>query len=135
MKLHHYGYAVKSIEKSFKEFEKLGYRATTEVITDPIQGVHLLFLSNDTDHLIELVSPIDEEKESPVTKILQKNGPSLYHICYEVDSLEEAIKDLKSKRFVVVLNPTPAVAFNNRRISFLYNSHLGLIEILEKYNA
>lgn len=132
MKLHHYGYAVKSIEKSLKEFEKLGYRATSEVITDPIQGVKLLFINNGSDHLIELVSPIDGEAESPVTKILRKNGATLYHVCYEVEDIELSINDLKSKRYIVVLNPTPAVAFDNRRISFLYNPNLGLIEILEK---
>lgn len=132
MKLHHYGYAVKSIEKSLKEFEKLGYVAKSEVITDVVQRVNLLFVNNGSDHLIELVAPIDEKIESPVTKILKKNGATLYHICYEVESIEETINDLKSKRYMVLLNPTPAVAFNNRRISFLYNPNLGLIEILEK---
>lgn len=132
MKLHHYGYAVKSIEKALTEFEKLGYIAQSEIIIDPIQGVKLLFLNNGSDHLIELVSPIDKEIESPITKILQKNGATLYHICYEVENMEESVNNLKSNRYVVVLNPTPAVAFDNRRICFLYNPNLGLIEILEK---
>lgn len=132
MKLHHYGFATKSIEKSLKEFQKLGYSATTEKITDLIQGVELLFINNGYDHLIELVAPIDGQEESPVTKILQKNGASLYHICYKVNDIEQSIIDLKQQRFVVVLPPTPAIAFANRRISFLYNTHIGLIEILEK---
>ncbi|MDD1552701.1 lactoylglutathione lyase [Riemerella anatipestifer] len=131
MKLHHYGFATKSIDKSLKEFEKIGYTATSERIIDPIQGVELLFIGNDTSHLIELVSPLDKN-DSPVTKILQKNGASLYHICYEVEDLDVTIEDFKKKKFLLVLAPTPAVAFNNRRISFMYNTHLGLIEFLEK---
>lgn len=131
MKLHHYGFATKSIDKSLKEFEKIGYTATSEKIIDPIQGVALLFIGNDMNHLIELVSPLDKN-DSPVTKILQKNGASLYHICYEVEDLDVTIEDFKKKKFLLVLAPTPAVAFNNRRISFMYNTHLGLIEFLEK---
>ncbi|MDY3428149.1 VOC family protein [Riemerella anatipestifer] len=131
MKLHHYGFATKSIDKSLKEFEKIGYTAASEKIIDPIQGVELLFIGNDTNHLIELVSPLDKN-DSPVTKILQKNGASLYHICYEVEDLDVTIEDFKKKKFLLVLAPTPAVAFNNRRISFMYNTHLGLIEFLEK---
>jgi methylmalonyl-CoA/ethylmalonyl-CoA epimerase len=130
MKLHHYGFAAKSIEKSLREFEKLGYKAVSEQIHDPVQGVNLLFINNGYDHLIELVSPAGEE--SPVTKILGKNGSSLYHICYEVAHLDTVIDDLKSKRFIVVLPPTPAIAFQNRNISFLYNPSTGLIELLEK---
>ena len=30
MKLHHYGFATKSIEKSLKEFERIGYHALSE---------------------------------------------------------------------------------------------------------
>lgn len=98
MKLHHYGFATKSIDKSLKEFEKIGYTATSEKIIDPIQGVELLFIGNDTSHLIELVSPLDKN-DSPVTKILQKNGASLYHICYEVEDLDVTIEDFKKRNF------------------------------------
>ncbi|MBV7440774.1 VOC family protein [Weeksellaceae bacterium TAE3-ERU29] len=131
MKLHHYGFATNSIDKSLKEFQNIGYKAVSDKIIDTIQGVELQFIDNGSDHLIELVAPLDK-KDSPVTKILQKSGCSLYHICYEVEDIEKSIEFLKSKRYILVLKPTPAVAFDNRRISFLYNTHLGLIEILEK---
>lgn len=130
MKVHHYGLATKSIEKSVKAFVSLGYKTTSEVIFDPLQGVNLLFLKNENDHLIELVEPA--QIDNPVSKILTKVGNSLYHICYEVDNLDESIATLKKERFMVVLEPTPAIAFNNKRISFLYNPALGLIELLEK---
>lgn len=132
MKLHHYGFATKSLHETQKEFEKLGYNTIGGEIIDEIQGVRLQFINNGCDHLIELVAPIQNDIESPVTKILQKNGSNIYHICYEVENIEETISLLKSNRYLVVLKPTPAVAFNNRRISFLYNSNVGLIEILEK---
>jgi len=65
MKLHHYGFATKSIEKSLNEFEKIGYQAISEKIIDPIQGVELLFINNENNHPIELVAPLDGN-ESPI---------------------------------------------------------------------
>ena len=130
MKVHHYGLATKSIEKSIKSFLNLGYQTASDIIFDPIQGVNLLFLKNENNHLIELVEPAQEE--NPVSKILAKSGTSLYHICYEISNFNEKIKELKKQRFAVVLPPTPAVAFSNRKICFLYNPSVGLIELLEK---
>ena len=130
MKVHHYGLATKSIEKSIKAFLTLGYETCSEIIFDPIQGVNLLFLKNENDHLIELVEPAQDE--NPVSKILAKSGSSLYHICYEIEDFDLKIEELKKQRFVQVIPPTPAVAFDGRRICFLYNPTLGLIELLEK---
>lgn len=129
MKIHHYGMATKSIIKSVSAFLSLGYKATSEVIYDSIQGVNLLFLKNENDHSIELVEPA--VGDNPVSKILAKTGTSLYHICYEVEDIVAKIKELNSQRFVVVLEPTPAIAFENRKICFLYNPSVGLIELLE----
>ncbi len=131
LKLHHYGFATKSINKSLEEFGELGYKSTSELVRDNIQGVDLLFIKNDNDHLIELVAPI-EGIEGPVSRILKKSGSTLYHICYEVDDLGLTIRSLIEKKFILLMNPTPAIAFNNREICFLYNSHLGLIELLQK---
>ena len=89
-----------------------------------------MFLKNENDHLIELVEPAQDE--NPVSKILAKSGSSLYHICYEIEDFDLKIEELKKQRFVQVIPPTPAVAFDGRRICFLYNPTLGLIELLEK---
>lgn len=130
MKVHHYGLATKSIEKSIKPFLILGYEICSETIFDPLQGVNLLFLKNANDHLIELVEPAQEE--NPVSKIIAKSGTSLYHICYEIEEFDTKIEELKKQRFAQIISPTPAIAFDGRRICFLYNPTLGLIELLEK---
>ena len=130
MKVHHYGLATKSITKSVKMFRALGYSECSDVIFDPLQGVNLLFLKNENDHLIELVEPA--EAENPVSKILAKSGSSLYHICYEIDNIDEKIEELKQQRFTQIMPPTPAIAFDGRKICFFYNSTLGLIELLER---
>lgn len=130
MTVHHYGIATKSIEKSVKYFLALGYEKSSLTIFDKIQGVNLQFLKNAHSHCIELVEPVNAE--SPVSKILATSGTSLYHICYEVEDLVDTIESLKKQRYMLVLPPVPAIAFDKRKICFLYNPSVGLIELLEK---
>lgn len=128
--LHHYGFATSDITATANTYEILGYTRKSELITDDVQQVKLLFLQKDEDPLVELVEPLNTK--SPVTKILQKNGPILYHSCFEVTDVNDTILDLKQNGFIMVVKPVPAVAFNGRLISFLYHKHIGLIELLQK---
>jgi methylmalonyl-CoA/ethylmalonyl-CoA epimerase len=131
MILHHYGFATSNISETANHFELLGYKkSSTGLIIDPVQNVRLLFLHKDKTPLLELVEPLSDN--SPVSKIIRTNGSTLYHSCYEVDSIEESKNDLRGKGFITIMNPLPAVAFNNRLICFLYNRFIGLIELLEK---
>jgi methylmalonyl-CoA/ethylmalonyl-CoA epimerase len=129
MRLHHYGFATDSIENSASKFEKLGYIRTTSCI-DLIQKVKILFLQLENFHLLELIEPLSED--SPVTKIINKNKATLYHICYEVDVITDSINQLREKGFVLIMKPVPAIEFENRLVCFLYNSHTGVIELLAK---
>ncbi len=131
MILHHYGFATSDINETAKQFEVLGYKKTSAgLIIDPIQNVRLLFLEKDKTPLLELVEPLSDN--SPVSKIIHASGPTLYHTCYEVDSIGESKNNLRKKGFVTIVNPLTAVAFNNRLICFLYSRYIGLIELLQK---
>ena len=57
---------------------------------------------------------------------------SPYHICYELDNINDGILKLKLKKFVPLSKPVPARALNDRLICFLYNRDVGLIELLQK---
>ena len=59
-------------------------------------------------------------------------GVTPYHICYEVDDIYLAVSDLKKKRFIPLFNPIEAVALGNRKICYLFNQAVGLIELLNK---
>jgi methylmalonyl-CoA/ethylmalonyl-CoA epimerase len=69
--------------------------------------------------------------KSPVSKIIEKLGVSPYHICYEVENIAEAIDDLKQKKYMPLSHPVNAVAIDGRKICFLYNKAVGLIELVE----
>ena len=126
---HHIGIAVESIEKTALFYTEAGYKMSDKIF-DSKQNVNISFLKKSDSPLLELVEPVDET--SPVRNILNKIGVSAYHFCYEVDNLEESIAQLRKKRFMLLVKPVEAIAFDNRKICFLYHKDTGLIELLEK---
>ena len=128
-KFEHIGVAVPEIEPTAKVYVEAGY-TQTEPVYDPIQNVHICFLSKDGMPTVELLAPHDST--SPIQKTLDKMGVTPYHTCYEVESIEEAITELRKLRYIVVRKPEPAVAFEGKRVCFLYNKQVGLIEIVER---
>jgi methylmalonyl-CoA/ethylmalonyl-CoA epimerase len=49
-----------------------------------------------------------------------------------VESIEDAVAELRKMRYIVVRKPEPAIAFGNKRVCFLYHKQVGLIEIVEQ---
>ena len=125
---HHIGIACYNIEDTAAFYISQNY-SLTETVYDSIQNVYIAFLSKVNNPLIELISPHDET--SPINKSLQKNGVAPYHICYETQDIDSSILNLKKQKFLVVSNPSPAVAFGGRRVCFLFNKSIGLIELVE----
>lgn len=125
---HHIGYAVKNIQLTADVYIKQGW-STTETVIDNIQNVKICFLFKNNMPLIELIEPIDEF--SPTNQFLNKNGVSTYHICYKVENIIDAIKEYRKLKFIPLFSPVEANALNNKKICYLYNSNIGLIEIVE----
>lgn len=129
---HHLGVAVKSIAKAIPIYQDLfGYELFSGPFDDPIQRVSVCFLRRQaaSEMIVELIAPLGEN--SPIDRILTKGGGA-YHVCYEVENLDETLATLKSKKCIIVSGPVPAVAFNNRRIAWLFTPTQQLIELLEK---
>ena len=81
-----------------------------DVIDDIDRNVHICFGTNGS-YRLELVSPIDKEKPSPVDTYLSKVGPTAYHICYKSSDLERDISELERQGFRVIIPPAFAIAF------------------------
>lgn len=139
MKIHHIGYAVKTLDKATGTFENLGFRFGPR-IDDAKRNVQIAFGENQNCR-IELVAPLDKSHKSPADAYLSRIGPTPYHFCYECADIERAIAELKESGFHTVLPPEPAIAFNGKRVAFLINRNAGLIELAEtppsagEYNA
>lgn len=91
--------------------------------------MNICWLTKEGEPTIELLEPVDEK--SPVVKTLDKNGVSPYHICYVVDDIEAAVKELRLQKFVALGRPVEAVAFRGSKVCFLYSKAAGLIELVE----
>lgn len=79
----HIGWAVNSIEDAMEKFTFLGYTAKENVCIDRTRKVKLALLNDAEGYVIELVAPVAED--SPVSDLLQKVGPTPYHICLTVN--------------------------------------------------
>lgn len=129
--LHHIGYLVKNMDHSLKAFQALGYSLCSEVVFDDLRQSDIAFLSNGGVFCnIELVAPHKESDIYPLLKIY-KNSP--YHLCYEVDGIDEVIKLLKKMGFMMFKKVEPAMAIGpNAKVAFMMNTSIGMIEIVQQ---
>jgi methylmalonyl-CoA/ethylmalonyl-CoA epimerase len=129
---HHVGFVVASIEEAAAGFARsIGASWNGEIFSDPLQVVKVSFFEPVVNGLptLELVEPVGTE--STVYKFLQKGG-GLHHLCYEVDSLERQLEIARSRGSLIARKPMPAVAFQQRRIAWVYTKHKLLLEYLER---
>ena len=110
-------------------FTALGYEREGDVTRDESRGTDILFLEKD-GYVVELVSP--NAPDSVVSGLIKtyKNAP--YHLCYVCENLDEEISKLTGEGYVQIDLPTPAPAIGGKRVSFLMNRFIGMIELLEQ---
>lgn len=129
MKIDHIGYAVKRIDRAQSSFEKLGF-LFGPAIDDTDRNVTISFGEKD-GYRIELVCPLDKKQESPVDQYLNNAVGTPYHICYTSKDFDNEIDVLKKQGFKMIIEPQPAVAFGGKRVVFMMNLGMGLMEIVE----
>lgn len=80
---------------------------------------------------VELVKPTTDD--SGIARFLEKRGPGLHHLCFEVDGLQAILNELKAKG-VRLINETPTIGAGGNRIAFIHpESTQGvLVELYEK---
>lgn len=128
-RLDHIGIAVSSIDDALPIYRALGLEESgRETVSS--QGVVTAFLPLGETRL-ELLEPTGPD--TPIARFLAKRGPGVHHLCFAVDDLEDALKDLTSRGFRLV-NETPVPGADGKRIAFLHPSagHGVLIELSEE---
>jgi methylmalonyl-CoA/ethylmalonyl-CoA epimerase len=131
-KLRHVGVAVPTLGPTTDALSTLfGYKVVSGPFDDPIQKVSVNFLTTSDNDVaeIELIAPLSED--SPITSMLAKGGGAAYHLCFETSDIEQAVAHAKSNGCIVVSPPVPAVAFNGRRIAWIYTRSRQLFELVE----
>lgn len=94
----------------------------------PDQGV-LAALLTLGDSEIELLQPIVED--NGIARYLQTRGEGLHHICFQVDSVDRDLSELKA-RDIELIDQTPRIGIAGR-ICFLHPRamHGTLVELCE----
>jgi methylmalonyl-CoA/ethylmalonyl-CoA epimerase len=127
-KIDHIGVAVVSIEGALPVYRALGLEESRREEV-PAQKVVTAFLPAG-ESSIELLEPTSED--SPVARFLKKRGPGIHHICFAVQDIEAAVRDLAGKGFRLI-NERPAPGADGKKIVFLHPDagHGVLIELSE----
>jgi methylmalonyl-CoA/ethylmalonyl-CoA epimerase len=131
-KLLHVGVAVPSLGPTTELLSTLfGYKVVSGPFDDPIQKVSVNFLAKSNEDVaeIELIAPITED--SPIRSMLAKDGGGAYHLCFETSDIDGALIHAKNNGCIVVSGPVPAVAFQGRRIAWIYTRSRQLFELVE----
>ena len=126
MKFHHIGYLTNDLRISITDFKKLSYKKIKKKIIDSNFKLKIQFLKNK-NNIIELIKP--SPNNYGLINILKKKNYA-YHFAYKVNNLEKTIFKLK-KKFKLIVNPTPAKAFNNKKVAFFTISDGFVIELIQ----
>jgi methylmalonyl-CoA/ethylmalonyl-CoA epimerase len=130
--IHHLGFVVPSISSAAEDFAvSMSARWDGQIVYDPSQRVRVAFFSpaDSRNPVYELVEPADTD--SPVSSFINRPG-GLHHVCYEIDDLVSVLREAVDSGFAIVSDPTPAVAFDGRRIAWVCSKRRFLIEFLER---
>jgi len=95
----------------------------------PDQDVDVAFLPSGESE-IELLEPIGDE--SGVARFLEKRGPGMHHICFEVDDIEAMLVRMKAAG-VPLINEEPTIGTGGKKIAFVHPKGTGgvLVELYE----
>jgi methylmalonyl-CoA/ethylmalonyl-CoA epimerase len=129
LRIDHIGIAVEGIDKSAGFWEK--------TLALPLEGREEIESQQVTTGFLPVGESEIELLEStyeagPVTRFIEKRGPGIHHIAFEVDDIDHALKELKSSG-VRLIDEVPRVGAGNKRIAFIHPKATGgvLVELCE----
>jgi methylmalonyl-CoA/ethylmalonyl-CoA epimerase len=128
-KINHIGIAVQSLEATLPFYrDALGmvFKGEEEVTEQKVK-VAMLQVGESKIELLEPTGP-----DSPIAKFLEKNGPGIHHVAYEVENIEAAIAHMLQQG-ARMIDETPRNGAHGTRIAFVHpkSSHGVLTELCQ----
>ena len=120
-KINHIGIAVTSLDEAlpfYRDNLGMALQGIEEVAEQKVK-VAMLQIGESK---IELLEPTDPD--SPVARFLEKNGPGIHHLAYEVDDIVQAIARLE-KEGARMIDRTPRHGAHGTRIAFVHPKSSG----------
>ena len=128
--IEHLGIAVKNLVNDapfWKHILNID-QISTEVIDD--QGITTDIYDTGKGK-IELLEPTNSD--SVIAKFIEKHGPGIHHVCFEVKNIKNAIKELKESD-IHVLTDNYSIGAEGLKVVFIHPRSTGgvLVELAEK---
>ena len=128
-KINHIGIAVQSLNETlpfYRDGLKMPLCGIEEVADQKVR-VAMLGIGESKIELLEPTSP-----DSPIAKFLDKNGPGIHHIAYEVDDVAQAIEQMIAEG-ARMIDQVPRDGAHGTRIAFVHpkSSHGVLTELCQ----
>lgn len=125
----HVAIVVEDIEAALSFWRDALGLPLTHVEDVPDQESVVAFLPTG-DSEVELVKPTSDT--SGVSRFLQRRGPGIHHICFEVNDLEACLARLEERQ-VRLINREPILGTAGKRIAFIHpeSTHGVLVELYE----
>ena len=128
--IEHLGIAVSSIKDSapfWKHILNIPHRSTETVEKEKV----ITDIYDTGNGKVELLESTSES--SPIENFLKKRGQGIHHVCFEVDDIRLAIKELKANN-IRIINDEPSIGAEGYRIVFIHPKSTGgvLVELAEK---
>jgi len=115
-KINHIGIAVQSLDTTlpfYRDTLSMPFHGIEEVSEQKVR-VAMLGIGESK---IELLEPTSID--SPIARFLEKNGPGIHHIAYQVDDIEAAIARLKSSG-ARMIDEQPRNGAHGTKIAFVH---------------
>ncbi|WP_309087611.1 methylmalonyl-CoA epimerase [Domibacillus sp.] len=132
-KVDHIGIAVSSLEAALLLYTgKLGMtHIKTETVASQKVRVAFIDAGNVKLELLEPAAP-----DSPIARFIQKRGPGIHHIAFNVKDIETRIAEMKS-RGIEMIQEEPVAGAGGAKIAFMHPKSTGsvLMEMCEKGGA
>lgn len=128
-KVEHIGIAVQSLEEADAIY--MSMLGTPRYKTEEVEseGVRTAFYQVG-ETKIELLEPTHDD--SPIARFLNKRGPGVHHVAFEVGDIKAAMKRLRHAGFVLT-HDEPTRGADNKLVSFIHPKSTGgtLIELCQ----
>lgn len=121
LRINHLGIASPTLDEAMGRMGRLFGMEADHVEEVPEQRVRTAFFPVGPSTLEYLEST---DPEGPVGKFLEKKGPGIHHVAFEVDDVDGAVRELLAKG-VRMIDKEPRAGAHGCRIAFIHPAETG----------
>lgn len=130
-RLNHVAIAVPDLEAGARLYRDMLGANVSEPVPQPDHGVTTVFIDLPNTR-IELIAMLGEQ--SPIRGFLERNSfGGIHHVCYEVDDVRAAARELTARGARVLGNGEPKIGAHGKPVIFVHpGDFLGTLIELEQ---